>query len=192
MPTTLSPDGRSRLPHLNTWRDGWRHLKFLLIYSPRWLYLIPGALLVLIGLALATLLVVGPLPISDNVILDLNSFAAACFMIVVGTQLLTFGAMARQFAARASFLPRTKRVEVLFGWLSTDRLVQIAAVLLLVGLVGLTWATWQWMKVDFGPLHSNLVPRVLVSSFCAIVIAIQTAASAFLMSVLDIPLRRQA
>ena len=112
-------------------------------------------------------------------------------MIVVGTQLLTFGAMARQFAAgRLSSAHEAGRGAI--GWLSTDRLVQIAAVLLLVGLVGLTWATWQWMKVDFGLFHSNLVPRVLVSSFCAIVIAIQTAASAFLISVLDIPPRRQA
>jgi hypothetical protein len=131
----------------------------------------------------------GPLSIGNNVILDLNTFAAACFAVVLGSQLLTFGAVARLFAARAGFLPRTKRADYLIRWISTDRLVQFAAILLVPGGIGLVWATWQWMQVGFGPLDSSLVPRVLVSSFCAIVVAIQTAGFAFLLGVLEIPFR---
>ena len=90
VPTTLAVDGRSRPPHLKTWRDGWRHLKFLLIYSPSGLFLLPGAALVLLGFLLAMPLIAGPLSIGHNSILDLNSFIGACFLVIVGTQLITF------------------------------------------------------------------------------------------------------
>jgi glycosyltransferase involved in cell wall biosynthesis len=189
VPTTLRVAGRNRVSHLRTWRDGWRHLKFLLIYSPRWLFLIPGMALVMIGLLVGGLLIAGPLSIG-NVHLENNTFIMACLLIAVGTQLFTFGALARVFAARAGFLPRTKRTDFLFEWLSTERLVQIAAILMVVGLAGVGWAIWQWMKVGMGPLDSLLVPRVLLSSLCAVVISIQLTGSAFLLGVLEIPFRR--
>ena len=190
VPTRLSVDGRSRAPHLKTWRDGWRHLKFLLMYSPRWLFLIPGMTLSLAGLCLAGMLVAGPVRISSNIHLENNTFIAACLLVTVGIQLLTFGAMARAFAARAGFLPRTSRAEFLIEWISTDRLTQIASVLFVAGVAGVAWATWKWFLVDFGPLNSSLVPRILVSALCAVVIAIQMAGSAFLLGVMEIPLRR--
>jgi len=190
VPTTLTVDGRTRRPHLKTWRDGWRHLKFLLIYSPRWLFLVPGLTLILVGLLLAGVLIIGPLSIG-NVNLENNTFIAACLLVAVGTQLLTFGALARLFATRAGLLPRSKRADLLFGWLSTDRLIQLAAMLLVLGMAGFIWGIWQWMWVDFGPLNSRLVPRILVSSLCAVVIAVQMAGSAFLLGVLEIPFRRR-
>ena len=182
VPTTLAVDGRSRPPHLKTWRDGWRHLKFLLIYSPSWLFLLPGAALVLLGFLLAMRLIAGPLPIGHNSILDLNSLIGACFLVILGTQLITFGAIARLFATKVGFLPRAARGDFLFGWLSTDRLIKIAVALLVIGASGLIWAIWQWIKVDFGPLDSPLVSRVLVSSLCTVIVAIQTAAAVFLVS----------
>ena len=84
VPTTLKPDGRSRPPHLKTWRDGWRHLKFLLMYNPRWLFFIPGLTLCGLGVMLAALLFFGPLSSTDDLSLDLNTFVAACFMVVTG------------------------------------------------------------------------------------------------------------
>jgi hypothetical protein len=160
------------------------------MYSPRWLFLIPGMTLSLAGLCLAGMLVAGPLQISSNIHLENNTFIAACLLVTVGIQLLTFGAMARAFAARAGFLPRTSRTELLIEWISTDRLTQIASVLFVAGVTGVAWATWKWFLVDFGPLNSSLVPRILVSALCAIVIAIQMAGSAFLLGVMEIPLRR--
>ena len=187
VPSTLAIDGRCRPPHLRTWRDGWRHLKFLLMYSPRWLFLLPGTVMFLLGLILGTTLVLGPLPIRYDVTLDLNSFVGACFLVIMGTQLLTIGAIARLFATRAGFLPRSKRADLLSDWLATDRLIQIAAFLFLSGIAGTMWAIWQWIKVDFGPLDSPLVARVLLSSLCAGVIAIQTVGFAFLAGILEIP-----
>jgi hypothetical protein len=190
VPTTLTVDGRSGPSHLKSWRDGWRHLKFLLMYSPRWLYLIPGATMVLLGFMLAAALIRGPFRINQNLELDLNSFIAACFLVIVGVQFLTTGAIAHLFATRAGFLPQSRRAEFLFGWLSTDRLVQIAVCLLTLAALGLTWAMWQWMKVDFGPLSSSLIPRVMITSLSGVVIAVQTAGAAFLLGILEIPLLR--
>jgi glycosyltransferase involved in cell wall biosynthesis len=187
VPTTLAVDGRNRPSHLRSWRDGWRHLKFLLMYSPRWLYLIPGAAMVLLGFTFATALMPGPLVIIEKLGLDLNSFIASCFLVVVGVQFLTIGAIARLFAMRAGFLPQSKRAEFLLGWLSTDRLLKIAVFLLTIAALGLTWAIWQWVKVDFGPLHSSLIPRVMIASLCGVVIAAQTAGAAFLLGILEIP-----
>ncbi len=103
--TTLRRDGRGRPPHLRTWRDGWRHLKFLLMYSPRWLYLVPGLILLLTGMLLALALAGGPVTIANAVTLDLNSFIAGCVMAVVGHQMISFGLIARYYASITGMLP---------------------------------------------------------------------------------------
>lgn len=189
--TTLAASGRSRAPHLRTWADGWRHLKFLLMYSPRWVFLLPGTAMTSLGALGAIALLFGPLPVSHNLILDLNTLIAACFLIVVGVQFLTLGAMAQQFATIAGFLPKTPRATLLFGWISTDRLLWIAAGLFIVGIVGFMWSVWQWLKIGFGPLNSPMVPRILVGSLSTLVIAIQTAGCAFLSGIMQIPFRQK-
>src|SRR5207342_1626422 len=90
VPTTLRPDGRARAPHLRTWRDGWRHLKFLLMYSPKWLFFYPGFLLTGFGSLLGSLLMFGPVNLGFGIVLELNSFLAACLVAIIGVQLVTF------------------------------------------------------------------------------------------------------
>ena len=106
VPTTLQPDGRSRPPHLKTWRDGWRHLKFLLMYSPRWLFFIPGAALIALGLLLTAMLSWGPIHVFRDVVLDVNTFISACFFTIAGVQLVSFGAISRAYAAISRLLRR--------------------------------------------------------------------------------------
>jgi hypothetical protein len=190
VPTTLKPDGRSRGPHLKTWRDGWRHLKFLLMYSPRWLFLIPGACFVALGALLAVLLSFGPLRIQDNVVLDLNSFVAACFLIVVGTQLLTFGGVSRYYATITGFLPDSPRARALLQHATTDRLVWLAAALVAVGLLLFGSAVVVWAHNGFGPITSPFAPRTAAAGLTAIVIGLQTFFSAFLLGMLAIPVQR--
>src|ERR1700750_1067679 len=84
VPTTLAKDGRSRPPHLNTWRDGWRHLRFLMLHSPRWTFIYPGVALLALGTCLAAVLMPGRLDIGDGVSLDVRAFLAACVMALVG------------------------------------------------------------------------------------------------------------
>jgi hypothetical protein len=189
VPTTLKPDGRSRPPHLKTWRDGWRHLKFLLMYNPRWLFFFPGAVLGGLGTALAAALFVGPLQIAGDLSLDFNSFVAACFMVLTGTQLITFGALSRRYAARTGMLPATRGADWLVNNITTDRLALAAGATLLCGLLLFGSALLGWASLDFGDLRDPGIPRIVTLGLTLVVIGLQLLFSAFFLGVLDIPLR---
>lgn len=190
VPTTLKPDGRSRPPHLKTWRDGWRHLKFLLMYNPRWLFFIPGTMLAGLGILLAAALFVGPLQVTGDLSLDFNSFVAACFMVVTGTQLVTFGALSRHYAARTGMLPATPGADWLQRNMSTDRLVLGGGLALACGLALFGYAVADWASLGFGPLADPAIPRVVTLGLTLAVIGLQLFFSAFLLGVLEIPLSR--
>ena len=190
VPTTLKPDGRSRPPHLKTWRDGWRHLKFLLMYNPRWLFFIPGTMLAGLGILLAAALFVGPLQVTGDLSLDFNSFVAACFMVVTGIQLVTFGALSRHYAARTGMLPATPGADWLQRNLSTDRLALGGGLALACGLALFGYAVADWASLGFGPLADPAIPRVVTLGLTLAVIGLQLFFSAFLLGVLEIPLSR--
>ena len=190
VPTTLRPDGRSRPPHLRTWLDGWRHLKFLLMYSPRWLYLIPGAILTTVGTLLAGILIFGPINFG-SIELDINTLLVASFFVVAGTQLLTFGALSRYYAAMTGILPTTERARTVLDWITTDRLLQIAFGIFLLGSLGFGYAVGSWAEVGFGPLNNKLVPRLLIFGLTGMLVGTQTAFAAFLFGVFEIPIRKE-
>jgi glycosyltransferase involved in cell wall biosynthesis len=189
VPTTLKPDGRSRAPHLKTWRDGWRHLKFLLMYSPRWLFFYPGFALTASGLALGARLMAGPLVLSPSLKLDLNSFLAACLFTIIGVQLMTFGALARYYAALSGMLPAGPRTARTLAWCKTDSLALVALAFVLVGSGLFIGSVIAWAQADFGDLTNPLIPRLVASGLSIAVIGVQTAFAAFLFGILDIPLR---
>jgi hypothetical protein len=188
VPTALSKDGRSRPPHLRTWQDGWRHLKLLLMYCPRWLFHIPGIALVTTGSCGAVGLFLRPLEVG-SIELDLNVFIAACMAVVLGSQVLTFGALAQIYSARSGLLPKTANVEALMRRTSVDRMVLVAAILAIVGLAMLLIALNLWRSVNFGPLDNRFVPRLMIAGTAIIVIACQLFFSGFLLGILDIPRR---
>jgi hypothetical protein len=190
VPTTLKPDGRSRPPHLKTWRDGWRHLKFLLMYNPRWLFFIPGTALCTLGALLSSVLFFGPLRLAGNVSLELNTYVAACFMVVTGIQLITFGILSRYYAAITGFLPNTPGSDWLTKSISTDRLALGAGVCFLAGALFFGYAMFEWASLGFGPLPQSDVPRIVVLGLTLIVVSLQAFFSAFLLGVLEIPVRR--
>jgi hypothetical protein len=105
VPTTLRPDGRSRPPHLKTWRDGWRHLRFLLLHSPEWLFLFPGLIMIGLGVAGVSMLAHGAVQITPHIELDIHTLVAACFSFLIGTQLVMFSALARRYAMIEGVLP---------------------------------------------------------------------------------------
>src|SRR5262249_6205586 len=107
-PTTLKKDGRSRRPHLRTWRDGWRHLRFLLIFSPRWLFFYPGLALLLFGAAFSILLLPGPVYITPNISLDIHTFLVSAVTILIGMECISFAVIVRRYAAARGLLPRSK------------------------------------------------------------------------------------
>jgi hypothetical protein len=188
VPTTLAKDGRSRPPHLRTWRDGWRHLRFLLIYSPRWLFLYPGIVLLLLGLTGVVLLFPGEFQLGAST-LGIHTFVAACMMVLIGIQAITFAAIARRYATQRGLLPPSARYSRMLGGLTPERVLVGGLVLFVISLVGLLWAAWQWVSVDFGPLTDQRILRVLTLSFTGLAAAVQLGMLAFLVSLMDITQR---
>lgn len=187
VPTTLSPDGRSRAPHLKTWRDGWRHLRFLLLHSPRWLFLYPGLLVMAAGLFGTVALAPGPVKLTPTIQLDIHTLTAACFAVILGAQLVLFSMVARRYAASEGFLPPLKKggFNIVAG-LSLERTLQGAAIVFIAGSIGAIWTLSYWAGGGFGVIDYPILLRVLVISLTAIVVAVQAAASAFLASIFQI------
>ncbi len=190
VPTTLKKDGRSRPPHLRTWHDGWRHLSFLLMFSPRWLYVYPAITLIILGSSTAAILIRGPVKISDGISLDVHTFLVSVIAILVGFQSLTFGLIAQRFAVKYGLLPAPKRDSRLLLSLTFERGVFVAALLSVAGIMGVAWSLYSWASVDFGALENPIVLRVLIMSLTTIAIGIQLAFTVFLSGIMNIPHRR--
>ncbi len=184
VPTTLSPDGRSRPPHLRTWRDGWRHLRFLLTFSPRWLFLYPGAILSLAGLALVALLFRGPVWVG-GVGFETKSFMAGCLCLLVGVQSLTFALMVRRYASRQGYLPRHSRYADFLDRVTLERLALGALALFIAGCGGVVWCFLAWWGAFFGPFDSPPATRLMVLSITLIAAAVQVFLTAFLVAVME-------
>jgi len=187
-PTTLEPDGRNRPPHLKTWRDGWRHLKFLLLYSPMWLFMVPGTILLAVGIILALSLATGALQIPGGPALDLNSFIVACFLSILGTQAIGFRLMARRYGAVMGILPMGTRSQWLRKYATTDNVVRLALLLFVAGVGIFLWAFREWALVGFGHLETAFAPRAVIAGLSLIAIAVQTAFQAFIIGLMDIPI----
>jgi hypothetical protein len=184
VPTTLSPDGRSRPPHLRTWRDGWRHLKFLLTFSPRWLFLYPGTILSLAGLTLVALLFRGPVWVG-GVGFETKSFMAGCLCLLVGVQSLTFALMVRRYASRQGYLPRHTRYADFLDRVTLERMALGALALFVAGCGGVAWCFVAWWGVFFGPFDSPPATRLMVLSITLIAAAVQVFLTAFLVAVME-------
>jgi Glycosyl transferase family 2 len=187
VPVVLSPDGRGRPPHLRPWRDGWRHLKFLLMHSPRWLYLYPGLIMAGGGLGGMTLLALSGSVVIAGVQLQVHSMLAAGVLGLLGVQTLTFAVLARQFAVREGFLPATRNLVRLRHWATLERVVAGGIVLLLAGIGGLSLAAVHWALTGFGPLDYAETMRAVVPSLVAMGIGLQLVLSGFLSGILDLP-----
>lgn len=177
VPTTLRPDGRSRPPHLRTWHDGWRHLRFLLIFSPRYLYLIPGITLLVIGIAGVAALYSGPRQITGHVTLDIHSYIAFVMMIVLGTQVLLFGAIARALASSFG-IARKERVG-LVTVRSLENMLVIALIMLVCGVAGAIWCFGEWAATGYQALAYGAFMRPFILSLAAILVAAQVAFTSF-------------
>lgn len=183
VPTTLSPDGRDRPPHLRSWRDGWRHLRFLLVHAPAWLFMVPGALLLLLGVGLAIPLTMGPLPLG-RFTLDIHTLLYAVVSACVGLQMLLFAGASSSHAVQIGVLPSMPRG---LGWARTVSLelaLLIGLGLFLVGalLAGVT--LWMWSGADFRAIDPGRLMRVAIPAAGLMMSGSLVATSAFLMEYL--------
>lgn len=188
VPTTLSPDGRSRAPHLRSFRDGWRHLRFLLLFSPRWLFLYPGITLLLLGFLLGGILLRGPVDLLPHITFDIHTFLLAAMFIILGQQAVTFAVMGRRFASRYGFIPKSARFDLFLEGLTLERVILFALILVVAGFGGLLWGFEQWADRDFGPLNTSRTLRLMIIAVTALVVGIQLLMAGFLSSMIDIPL----
>jgi Glycosyltransferases involved in cell wall biogenesis len=183
VPTTLSVDGRSRPPHLRSWRDGWRHLRFLLLYSPRWLFLYPGLLLMLMGAVVSGWLLFGP-RVVDGVTLDVHTFLYGATAIIIGYQAVIFAVFTKIFAITEGLLPEDPKLTTLFRYIQLETGI-IAGSLLLVGGIGLSvYALSSWSATSFGPLDPSRTLRLVIPAVTMIALGLQTVLSSFFLSIL--------
>ena len=185
VPTTLSPDGRSRPPHLRSWRDGWRHLRFLLLFSPRWLFLYPGLLLMALGLAAMLWLAAGPRSVG-SLVLDVNTLVYAAAALICGFQAVAFALFAKVFAINARLLPPDRRIERMTRLLSMEVGIVMGGLLLVAGLAASAYAVGFWGRAAFGPLDPAVSLRIVVPAVTALVLGLQTVFSSFFLSVLGL------
>jgi glycosyltransferase involved in cell wall biosynthesis len=183
VPTRLSPDGRGRPPHLRTWRDGWRHLRFLLLFSPRWLFLYPGLALLALGIPLMAALYFAPLHFL-GVGLDIHSMLYASAAALLGLQLCLFALFARVAAQSAGLLPRQAALEKLLAVLTLERGMLAGVCMVLAGVLWSAAAVWQWRATGFGELDPRVVMRDTIPATALMVSGMECVLASFLLSVL--------
>ena len=185
VPITLHKDGRSRPPHLRAWRDGWRHLRFMLIYSPRWLFLLPGLWLAGLGAVAALAIYYSPV-LLGGVRLDAGTLAVACMTVIIGVNLVAFAFFAKVFAIAEGLLPADPRFSAIFRFFTLEKGLGVGAGLLLAGVTVLTWALWIWRGADFGSLPYPENMRRVIAAATLIVLGHQIMAASWFLSVLGL------
>ena len=187
VPTTLARDGRSRPPHLRSFRDGWRHLRFLLLFSPRWLFLYPGIALLAVGLVVGAVLLPGPFTVG-GVSFDIHTFLVAALCIIVGLQSISFAIIGRRFASRYGFIPRSDHYDRLLEALTLERILLASIALMLIGMSALVWGLGEWAARDFGSLNPSSTMRPVILALTALVSGFQMMMSGFMSSMINIPI----
>jgi hypothetical protein len=188
VPTTLVKDGRSRKPHLRSFHDGWRHLRFLLLFSPRWIFFIPGLVLLLLGLGVGAAVALGPLDglAIGSVNLDVDTLVACGAAVDIGFQAVLFWLFTQVYAGAEGFLPTEPRVQTLLGKLSLERGLLTGLAVGVAGLVGLIFSLTYWQGQSFGHLNYEHALRLMVPSVTALVLSCQIILGTFFLSILGI------
>ena len=185
VPTTLHRDGRSRPSHLRPYRDGWRHLRFMLLFSPRWLFLIPGIALMAVGGVAAALLLTGPKQIA-GVGFDISTLLIAAFMCLLGYQLIIFGLFTKVFAIREGFHSPDFVLARLFRHITLEVGLLAGALLCLLGLAVLILAFLSWSVKGFGATDPRVTMRTVIPAVVLMALGVQTIFASFFLSILDI------
>ena len=190
VPTTLSPDGRSRPPHLRSWRDGWRHLRFLLLFSPKWLFLYPGMAMFALGLAIMAWLLPGTQHVG-KVALDIHTLLYASLAVVIGFQSMQFWFFAKLYGMREGIVPLDPNFRAKFKAVTLENGLIGGALLVLLGLLLGVLAVVLWRGEAFGTLLPSETMRLVIPSATMILLGFQMAYGAFFISVLEIRTSRQ-
>jgi glycosyltransferase involved in cell wall biosynthesis len=188
VPTTLSPDGRTRAPHLRTWRDGWRHLRFLLLYSPRWLFLYPGIACFVVGLTISLWLIGGPQTVGQWTF-DVDTLTYALFLVIIGAHISVFAVSAKVFGTQEGFLPLVPRYERIFEYITLETGLIFGTFLLLVGAALLGYSVHLWHQTGFGNLSPQRMLRLTLPSATCLMLGVEAIFGSFFLSLLGMKRR---
>jgi hypothetical protein len=186
VPIVLHPDGRDRRPHLRSFRDGWRHLRFLLLHCPLWLFLIPSSLLMGIGLALMAWLTPGPRTLLGGVVLDVHTMLLGALCLILGYQTLWLWAYAKIFGWRSGILPARTFSHKIFDYLSLERGLLTGAAILVAGLAANLYLVRTWYSIRLGPLAVEATLRFALWGLTAMVLGVQTIYGSFFLSMMGL------
>ena len=184
VPTTLKKDGRSHPPHLNTWRDGWRHLKFLLMHSPNWLFRYPGMILSVIGFVLMVVLIIGPLSVG-NVTFDIQTLLYSSAMLLLGVNMMLFSSYTETYARTTGFIPM-KEPRGVMKFFTVEKGIVLGILLFIAGIVCSILAVTVWSDMSFGELNPTNIMRLTIPAFTAIVLGAELVFSSFFLGILKI------
>ncbi len=189
VPTTLKKDGRSRPPHLKSFKDGWRHLKFLLMYSPKWLFLFPGIILMLMGLIGTIAFIFGDVHIS-SVVLSINSRLYFGAMFVVGFQIIIFSLFAKVYAINSGMHPKGDKFTNILQKITLEKGLVLGIILTLIGIGLSIYAIIIWKNQSFGNLNPLDVMPITINAVYLIIVGIQMAFASFILGILNIEYKK--
>ncbi len=185
VPVTLYPDGRARPSHLRTWRDGWLTLRFMLLFSPRWLFLIPGCILFALGLVVGARLVAGPIRVGA-VVFDVNTLLMCGMAVLMGFQLVAFAVFTKVYAVSQGLLPEDTTLRRLLNAVRLEGGLAIGGVLSLVGLGLLLWAVDYWRAFGFGPMSYTKSLRLSIPAVIVSTLGVEVIFSSFFLGILGL------
>ncbi|MFT6414996.1 MAG: glycosyltransferase involved in cell wall biosynthesis [Gammaproteobacteria bacterium] len=185
VPTILSPDGRTRPPHLNTWTDGWRHLRFLLLYSPRWLFFIPGMILMIIGLVTSGILIYNPVTIG-GVTFDVHTLLFTCGLFLIGFQFVLFYGLTKVYTVENDLLPKSKKYDSLFDKINMEKGLITGFVLIIGALVMSGYAYSGWKAVNFGDITNSNTLRIVIPAITTMLLGVQIILFSLFFSILGL------
>ncbi len=185
VPTTLSPDGRTRAPHLRSWRDGWRHLRFLLLFSPKWLFLYPGAALTVLG-AIFTIWLLPQRRMFAGVTLDIHTLFYAALAVVIGVHSILFWVFGKVYGMREGIVAPDPKFLRIVGHATLERCIILGGILIFAGLALGVGATRSWSNADFGELDAARTMRLVIPSGMSIMVGLHLIYGAFFLNLLQI------
>lgn len=185
VPTTLSPDGRSRPPHLRSWRDGWRHLKFLMMYSPNWTFLYPGLILSIIGLIIMAAIGLGSSQFGA-VIFGINTMMYGSTILLVGVNISLFSLFTKAYALSSGFIPNSTKTMEIFEKFTVEKGVVVGSTLTSIGFIATIGAFIIWGNHAFGRLQPESIMRITIPAATLIAIGIEIIFASFFLGILEI------
>jgi glycosyltransferase involved in cell wall biosynthesis len=183
VPITFYKDGRTRPPHLKRWRDGWRHLRFMLLHTPKWLFIVPGIVMLIVGLLGEAILMQGMLKIG-SVNLDVHTLLVMAFILVLGTQTIFTGIFAKLYTYITGTLPYDEKFDKTIKRLTLEKLLVLCLILGFAGFSGVLYTIYEWYKINFSALNYQVTMRRLVPSLTLVAVSVQGIFNGFMLSIL--------